>query len=122
MVVRRSCLRPDAGLTPEERKSLPAIPHTPLPIQIVDILPLTEVPHTTHTHTAHTTTQQRGTRLNACTQIHMLFITFRLTEGYVTSNGSLVGVINRDTLKHAIETFSNGPMTALRKLCKFYNR
>lgn len=86
----------DAGLTPEERKSLPAIPHTPLPIQIVDILPLTE--------------------------IHMLFITFRLTEGYVTSNGSLVGVINRDTLKHAIETFSNGPMTALRKLCKFYAR
>ncbi len=83
----------------------------------MDILPLTEVPRTAHT-TAHDRTPDslRGG------QIHMLFITFRLTEGYVTSNGSLVGVINRDTLKHAIETFSNGPMTALRKLCKFYAR
>jgi hypothetical protein len=52
----------------------------------------------------------------------MLFITFRLTEGYVTNNGSLVGVISRDTLKRAIEAFSNGPKTALLKLCKFYSR
>jgi hypothetical protein len=52
----------------------------------------------------------------------MLFITFRLTEAYVTHNGSLVGFINRDILKRAIDTFSNSPKNALKKFCKFYAR
>jgi len=81
-------------LSQDERESLPPIPHTPLPIQIVDSM--------------------------AITDIHMLFITFRLTEGYVTHYGSLVGLINRDILKQAINNFSNTPKNALKKLCKFY--
>jgi hypothetical protein len=35
-------------------------------------------------------------------QIHLLFITMRLTRGYVTKNGKLKGVITRQALRSAV--------------------
>jgi hypothetical protein len=77
----------DSSLS-ESDEIVPAgpLPIKPVPIQILDEMPVTHV--------------------------HMLFITMCLSEAYVTRNGVLEGVITRDRLKEAISEHKD-PMRIL---------
>ncbi len=71
-------------------KPFPPLPLLPVPIQILDEMPI-----------AH---------------VHMLFITLRLTEAYVTTHGKLDGVITRDMLKQVILRHADPLKILLTKL------